>query len=222
MTIEEMHRWFDLVVDKVGSPYFESDEKDTFLTRAEVSLVNSFFKRGKEPYQAEFSDKDVERISFLIRNEQHSTDDLGRFASSNLNTNTSLLYYLNIGVSDNPKCGPQEYKKSRFVRHNDFFAHSANAFKKPEAGHYVHRFVAEYIQFDPQGQLRLDLTYVERPTPVTLDDQGDGLRGPNAVDSDLDEKLHNKIVLQALGLAGISIREAEFTQFIMAEEQQQA
>jgi hypothetical protein len=36
MTVTELHEYFDLLTDKIGSAYFLDSEKDTFLNRASL------------------------------------------------------------------------------------------------------------------------------------------------------------------------------------------
>jgi len=45
MTITEQHALFDLICDKVASPYFTPQEKDTFINSAQQSFVNSYVLR---------------------------------------------------------------------------------------------------------------------------------------------------------------------------------
>lgn len=222
MDILEMHRRFDLIIDKTGNPYFTSNEKDSFLQRGEIDAVNSFFGNPKDRYEAEQSDKDVGRIRSLIEEIETTSDYLGRILDTTVNDllSTEVMYYLNIAVSgaDNG-CDTGSFNKSRFVRHNDFFAHQNNEFKKGTQEYPVHRYFNGYLKVTPSNEEKVYLTACRYPVKVTLDDPDDlGVAGVNAVSSELPDKFHDEVLMYALRSAGINIREAEFFQMINQEQ----
>jgi hypothetical protein len=222
MDILEMHKRFDLIIDKVGSPYLTSDEKDSFLQRGEVSFVNSFFSGNRDKYVGEDTDKNTERISPLIDEFDGSTDLSGRisFPTINFELSTPVMYIMNVGVKfEGNGCGSDNYVKSRFVRHNDFFAHQNNEFKKGSDEFPVHRYFNDYIKVTPSTRKDVYLTVCREPIKVTLDDPNDsGVAGTSAISSELDDKVHDEVLLYALRSAGINIREIEFYQMLNQEQ----
>ncbi len=233
MTIENMHKWFDLILDKVGSPYFSSPEKDSFLQRAEVHYVNSFFKNPSTVHLMEDTSIDVDYVKSLITEVKLDTDDEGRLYYSNIDSvlqsetsisGAKMMYILNASksiTSSSELCAPSyQYIKSRFIRHNDFFAHQANAFKKATTEYPTHRCFDNYLRFNPDNKSNVYLTVIRYPKLVTLDDPNStGARGVNAVDSELPDKSQNEIVFMALKFAGVAIREADFYQIVSNEKQ---
>jgi len=229
MTIQEMHTLFDLIIDKTGSPYFTSNEKDFYLQRAEVTYVNGFFNPvGDSKRNAEATSVDVELLEPIISETFVQSPSTGKltFASinSSLTAGTQELMYV-LGVSRNfnlNSCGDSDevnYRKSRFVRHNDFSAHSNNAFKEGTEKYPFHRYLDSYLKLTPRKVSDNYITLVRYPLSVTLDDPNDtGNPGLNAVNSELPDKAHNEIVYLALQAAGISIREGDFYQLVTMKE----
>jgi hypothetical protein len=127
------------------------------------------------------------------------------------------MYILNVAVNTEGGC-ESGFKKSRFVRHNDFFAHENNSFKKADIGYPTHRYFGNYLQFNPSGENEAYLTVINTPPKITLDDPDNlNVAGANAVSSLLDDKVHDAVLLLALRFAGINIRENEFYGMIANE-----
>lgn len=225
MTIEDQHKLFNLILDKVQSPYLESNQIDFFLQRGEITYVTSFFDKSQDGYNAEGSSVDSELLSPLFNEVTVQSNSEGRVLFSDISTeiNGTLMYVLSAsrstkGVDD---CGAGDYKKSRFVRHNDFGVVQPNSFKKASTEYPIHRYFNQYMKFDPAGKTNVYFVVLKEPVKVTLDDPNDiGVRGVNAVDSEFSNKAQNAIVYHALQAAGISIREWEFKQAVDGEEQQ--
>jgi hypothetical protein len=49
MTIQQMHDWFDIVQDKYNTPYFISEEKDSFINRAQSQIVSHILFNHFDP-----------------------------------------------------------------------------------------------------------------------------------------------------------------------------
>jgi len=229
MTIQEMHTLFDLVIDKTGSPYFTSDEKDEYLQRAEVTYVNGFFNpTGQSKRNAEATSIDEELLNPLMSEVFVQNPSTGKLTFASINAaitsgSQELMYILGVSRNFNlDSCGDSDettYRKSRFVRHNNFSAHTDNSFKEGTEKYPFHRYFDTYLKLTPRKVADTYISLLRYPLDVTLDDPNDtGQAGPNAVNSELPDKAHNEIVYLALQAAGISIREGEFFQMVTMEE----
>lgn len=221
MNIKEMHTWFDLVIDKEGSPYYTSNEKDLFLQRSQIDYVNNFFGNPTSKHVADRTDKDSSRLGDLVESVVVRSDVNGKVSDDSINTDliTDYMYILNVASSYNGGCS-DDYAKCRFVRHNDYYNIKDNEFKKPTEEYPIHRVFDSYLQIDPKGERNVQVTVCREPVKLTLDDpDSTGEQGLGAVDSSLSDKVHNQIVYGALRYAGINIRETEFYQMVSANGQ---
>jgi hypothetical protein len=222
MTTVEWNTLFDLIADKAASAYFTVAEKEMFFNRAQVIFVNSFFKpKSDSVFEAEATSVDLEAIRPLIfelgKSTKIPTDVNGKILFTTLNTalgsNKEVMYVLNASRSNEAittdACGTQtstdNFKRSHFVRHNDILIFEENSFKKSEEDKPNHRYFSTYIKFDPEGIRNIAFTVVRYPTAV-------GITVP--ANSELPDKTHNEIILIALKLAGIAIREQELVAYI--------
>ena len=64
--IEDVHTLFDLWIDKTGSPYYTSTEKDFFIWRALIHYVTNHFNE-QPAHMSERTIRDSEDLSELIR-----------------------------------------------------------------------------------------------------------------------------------------------------------
>lgn len=211
--VENLHSYFDLWVDKTGSPYFTSSQKDQFLQRAAVQFVNQYLKNPSS-HILEDTHVDTEDVHTLIERVEITSQDNGRINFSDLNdalpTDKEWMYFLAVGRGADKDCGNVKYK-SRWMKHNNKYAQNRNDFKKPEAEYPVHEYYSEFMELRPSGANSTEITVLVYPNKITLDDPDDTFeRGPNAVDLDLPDKVFNEIVYLALSQAGINMREQEF------------
>ena len=210
--IEDAHKVFDLWIDKTQSPYFTSGEKDTFLQRAMINLINKKFNPAAS-HVMERTIRDVEDISDLIEEVTAKTDAVGRLYDSIVTTALSgreVMYILNAARSGD--CG-ETVENARFVRHNDYFAQNRNSFKEFTSTSPVFRVFKDYTKYTPVGIADVYQTVLLKPLIVTLDDPtNSGARGGSAIDIEFSENLFNELIYLALTEAGISIREADLYQ----------
>lgn len=215
--IQDVHKVFDLWVDKVQSPYFTSDEKDTFIQRGLYNLINKYFMEAPT-HMMERTMRDVEDFSELIVELDAKTDATGRLTDAVTQTalsGRSIMYVLNASLSSD--CG-DSYAKARFMRHNDYYAQFNNSFKKPEVGYPVYRFFNGYTKFDPEGVNDIKMAAIIEPELPTLDDPtSSGNRGGSAVDVEVSQNLFNELVYLSLTEAGVAMREGDFYQMVSQE-----
>ena len=99
-----MHDYLDLLIDKAGLPWFNANEKDKFLTLAQLSYVKSIYSAF------EVTEKLTESISPLVRS--------GRITNNYdvimLDVLPNFMYLLNIAGYFT---STQENVKDRYLRH---------------------------------------------------------------------------------------------------------
>ena len=226
MDIVLAHKYFDLITDKVGSPYFTSDEKDLFIQRGQVDYVNQFFDNVTNKYNAEQHSYDIERIYPLIYEVEVMSDQDGKLYYEDINAqlpNQSFMYVLGVRQQANPsascKTTTGDYAFSQFVRHNDLGPRLQLSLKRPTSTKPIHVYFSDYLQLYPNSEKKIKITVVKEPIKVTLDDPDDlGEPGPDMVDFDLPQSVLNNVLLLALKNAGISIRDTEFFQLVNAQQ----
>ena len=211
--IENLQSFFDLWLDKVGSPYFTSGQKDQFLQRAVVQFVNQYLKHPST-HMLEDTHVDTEDVHTLIHTAEvvANADGIVSFSDVNaaLPTGKEWMYFMAVGRGTAKDCGGEKFK-SRWVKHNNYFAQKRNTFKKPAPEYPIHRYFSDHIKLEPSGQVSTDIVVLVYPNKVTLDDPNDTfVRGTNAIDLDLPDKVFNEIVYLALTQAGVNLREQEF------------
>lgn len=218
--VEQIHELFDLWQDKVGAPYFTSDQKDLFIQRASVQFVNQYLKNPSS-HVLEETHVDTEDVNTLMHQANVSSLADGRITFVQINaalpTGKSWMYFMSAGRGATVECSG-DIHGSRWVRHNDYRPQKRNSFKKPEVKYPIHRYFSDYIQFEPKGKASTEITVLVYPNVVTLDDPNDsGTRGTGAIDLDLPNKVFNEIVYLSLAQAGINMREQDFYQFVERE-----
>lgn len=215
--IEEVHKVFDLWIDKTQSPYFTSDEKDVFIQRALYNLINKHFMEAPT-HLMERTIRDVEDFSDLVVELNAQTDVQGRLTDAVTNTalnGRDIMYVLNAALSTD--CG-DNYVKARFMRHNDYFAQYNNSFKKPDYTYPIYRVFNGYTKFNPEGVNNVYMTVLIEPNLPSLDDPTNtGLPGASHIDVEISQNLFNELVYLALTEAGVSIREGDFYGMVSQE-----
>ena len=97
-----MHQWIDIIVDKVGSPYFTDNEKDLAIQRAEIKFVNGFFNRLIDTHNAENTSVDEDMIYPLIEAVEVDSNPKGSIKFSDINTAITDLKNQGIGEEETP------------------------------------------------------------------------------------------------------------------------
>ncbi len=208
MTVADMHLFFDLICDKVGSDYFTPSQKDVFLNTSMDSVGNDYFYNIKKkaqieavpPYGFEMSQL-VSEVFWPVIEEIHiNTNSSGEISLEDVNeliSNSSFQHLINVAVVSS--CG-DDFVPCRFIRHNDFFRQLRNAFKEPTETYPVFRYISNKIRINPIGSRAAILTIIRRPERISLDGE---------VNCELPEFLHNEILFRATTYTGLSIREQD-------------
>lgn len=209
MTIAGMGELFDILQDKYGSPYYTNAEKSLFLNRAQIEFVNAFLPPSGEGLNIELSEDAAQQIDTLIYDlpylNMNSSGIITKAAvAAALSTASGgglLWRRLNIGWVLGNKTVPVKY-----VRHNDWYEFKSNYFKNPSTDNPKFYETATNYQFAPiYPNAKLYLTVLKYPKVVDID---------TAVDSDLPDFTHNKIVALALEFAGIGSRDQNLAQLL--------
>jgi hypothetical protein len=230
MTIEEMHQWIDIIIDKVGSPYFTDNEKDLAIQRAEIKFVNGFFNRLIDTHNAEGTSVDEDMIYPLIEEVEVGSDPTrnGYILFSDINTALTDLKNQGIGEEEVPvpyslmyilrveqgalNCATAgTYLPSRFVRHNDRGRLEANYFKMSTSTDPSHSYLSDALSVYPKDrESSARITLVRYPIKVYKAQTEE----ETSVNSEMPSLTHNAILYSALEYLGIAIREADFYQMV--------
>jgi hypothetical protein len=225
MDIQQTHQYFDLIFDKVGSPYLTSDEKDLFLQRGQIDFVNSFFRNVKGKYNAEEHSYDDSRIYPLIETVEVTADEDGMLFYTDINsqlTTGSFMYVLKIlqenASTDTCNTSISDFSYSQWVSHNNVGPRLNLSFKTPQ-DIPMHVYENTFLQLYPEAEKKARVTVLRTPALITLDDAGNtGTAGPSAIDWDLPEKVRNEIVMLAIRQSAINTKDTELYQFVQAQQ----
>lgn len=196
-----MHNWFDLIQDKYNTPYFEDTEKDEFINRAQITLVNELIGENALP--------ESEIIKPLILEDLTvATDGTDNSLILNADINTAIVVEANAGdeflhILSLETAGSvfTTDRFVRFVRHNDYLKFKQNIFKTASDDNPLWRVVKDGIRVSGATTLsspeNFKLSVIKTPTDVNI----------SGTDSEFPSFAHDKIVAIALELAGVATRD---------------
>ena len=194
-------RW-ELILDKVNSPYFTDEEFEEFINMAVLSFINKHAKNF------ESSDKSTQDFDTLLKEIRVDSDGVGILTDSVIEAELGSPFMYIENVSYKKSCG--DYGLIRFCRHNDYYKMLDNSFKKPSDNKPVFRILNDSVVISPPKKWKTKVTVIKQPLPVSI---------INDIGLDFDERVSMKIVNIALELAGIAVDETELYQMANAEEQ---
>jgi hypothetical protein len=208
MVIQEAHDYFDLLCDKIESPYFSPEEKDILITQACIEFVKQLFPSNEGGViNVEIDQTTYSNIHSLVYgiNVAYANNVALSTIQTALNSASAStepwMYILNVSLASGGVTYPVKYSKQ-----NNHFANERNYFKKGSVEQPTYRLDSQYFRFSPSQILSgtpLGFTLIKQPKAVSLDD---------GVDIELPEHCHKTIVEMAVNLASISIREPELRQ----------
>lgn len=213
-----MHSYFDLALDKVGSPYFEESEKDEFLSFSQRLLFNGII-RGNGSSQGiqnvgtidtvDNSAFSSEAVSAMVEEVSLSSSLNGVISYSSINDIVATEFYHLSTVFR--KDSSNKDRKCRYVEVNDYSSTLANSFKEPTDKFPIYRNISSGVHVDPKS--KADFTLTVYRTPKDID---------SSQDSEMLESTHEKIIYNALVQAGINLREVDFYQMVKQESNTEA
>ena len=243
MTATELSARFDLICDKVGSPYFTATEKDNFFNTAQLSLVDEILfpskKQDRKDVDAlDFSREDAfqQGIGTLLRTATVTgvtgTTSTITFAAINtaLGTGSTSLYKVVDFLVQAATGSTVDYVSAKRVRSiraatnvykNLRTFNSATANKNRNAIYTVSSYASGtsgttslgQIEFYPAAPVSGSSYRVE----VVVFPRPISTTG-TTVNPEIDPMFHNELLFRALQLAGISIRETELYQSTNLEQ----
>ena len=240
MTATELSARFDLICDKVGSPYFTATEKDNFFNTAQLSLVDEILfpskKQDRKDVDAlDFSREDAfqQGIGTLVRTATvtgiASTTSKIPFAQVNTALGTGTVYKVVnflVQAATGSTANYVSAKRVRTITAASNVYKGLRTFNTATAGNRNAIYtVSSYpsgtsgttslgqIEFYPAAPVSGSSYLVE----VVVFPRAISTSAP-LVNPEIDPMFHNELLFRALQLAGISIRETELYQSTNLEQ----
>jgi len=243
MTATELSARFDLICDKVGSPYFASTEKDDFFNTAQLSLVDEILFPSKKQDRRDVDALDFSRedafqqgIGTLVRTATVTGIASGTtnidFTLVNTSLGTGTVYKVVNFLVQAATGSTTNYVSAKRVR---TITAASNVYKGlrtfNEATSNSNRnaiyTVSSYasgttgttslgrVEFFPAAPAANSSYLVEVVVfPRAIVTSPSG----SIVNPEIDPMFHNELLFRALQLAGISIRETELYQSTNLEQ----
>lgn len=226
MTIQEVYKRFvNTLIDKFGDASIEDFEFSELFNRSALAVLSDQFNnRNKRSegailaYAFEMSQTDLHKWHTLIKEIQVDTDADGKVPYSDIETalgRGSMLFHINTPLVYAEAL--EQYRKARYVRHNDYAQIIDNTFLKPTIKNPIWRGFDSYIQINPIGVRTCKFTATKYPKKVLLD-----LATPsNNVDPDLTDVAINDVLVRMEQYFAIKIREVQLNEAASAQENKQ-
>jgi hypothetical protein len=242
MTAAELSARFDLICDKVGSPYFTDTEKDNFFNTAQLSLVDEILfpskKQDRKDVDAlDFSREDAfqQGIGTLLRTATVTGIASGVSAITFATINTSLgtgstsLYKVVDFLVQAATGSTTDYvsaKRVRSIKAATNVYKGLRTFNTAVAGNRGAIYTVSSYASGTSGTTSLGQIEFYPSAPVTGSSYlVEVIVFPRAikttapiVNPEIDPMFHNELLFRALQLAGISIRETELYQSTNLEQ----
>jgi hypothetical protein len=243
MTATELSARFDLICDKVGSPYFTDTEKDNFFNTAQLSLVDEILFPSKKQDR-----KDVDALDFSREDAfQQGIGTLLRTATvTGIAAGTSTLSFstiesfiasgtiykiVNFMVPQNPLVLASAFVSAKRVRniksgtnvYTNLRTFNSNFGTANQNAIYTISSFASgtsgttsrgQIEFYPSSFAAAGSSYL---VEVVVFPRAIKTTAP-IVNPEIDPMFHNELLFRSLQLAGISIRETELYQSTNLEQ----
>lgn len=206
MTAAEMLLYFDLLLDKVGNPYFTDSEKYSFLNNAQLEYIKSVLPSNEGGIVNLEVDQIVQNnIGTLIYETGNLNTSSGELTKTDVNTalntaaNDSEPYIYVLAVSWTKSGNTYPVK---FTRHNDWYTNEQNSLKKGSASRPKYKVLASKFVFSPvDDTASIKFTLLKNPKEIGV-----------SQDCELPEHTHKKIVEIATNIASVSLRDEAYKQ----------
>ena len=247
MTATELSARFDLICDKVGSPYFTATEKDNFFNTAQLSLVDEILfpskKQDRKDVDAlDFSREDAfqQGIGTLLRTAEVTgivnSESSITFSQINSALGTGTVYKVvnflvekSLGSGANPNNPNKTYVSAKRVRSiNSAISVYGNlrTFNTAVTGNKGAIYTVSSYPSGTSGTTSLGRIEF---FPATVHNANRFLveviifprpisTTGTTVNPEIDPMFHNELLFRSLQLAGISIRETELYQSTNLEQ----
>ncbi len=205
MTSVELESYFDLLTDKIGSPYFTQSEKTKFLNQAQIQYVNDTLPSNQDGVvNIEVSSPVINNIRTLIYetgnlNPNSSGQILVTAIQSALNTASSstepLMYTMAVSYNGYP---------CRWTRHNDWYEIENNYYKRGSSTSPRYKIFSGNFTVSPATiSANVKFTLLKYPKDINL-----GM----SVTSELPSQTHKTLVETAVTIASVAMRDMELKQ----------
>lgn len=205
MTTNYALQVFDVIQDKYGAPYFPDDWKLKLLNMAQYEVLNRMIPDtlGGE-VNVEFDENVFQNIKSLVYEITGTPDGSGTITNGILtsavrtasgDTDATVFRILNVTY---PGGLPTKY-----VRFNNYLQYQNNFFKKSSDSNPLYTLTAAGIKIFPITTSLATLTVIKTPKILIAGNT-----------PDFDDYVMNQVILQALKLAGVAVRDEELIQDI--------
>lgn len=200
MTTAEAILRCKIIIDKYGSPTILDSEWMGHLNAAQYEVLNRMIPDtvgGVVNY--ELNVDTITNVSPLIYT-VNANPSSGLISFSNLTTSLrtassdnscTVFRVLNMATTDDTMI--------KFVKHNNLYSYKANVFKAPTNSNPLFTIIAQGYQVYPSTGVTVKLTLMK--TPKTLTNTGESL--------EFSDYVAQQVILQAVKLAGVGIRDQE-------------
>jgi hypothetical protein len=194
---------FDQVQDKVGEIYFSQDEKVLFLNTAQNLMVESMVY-SRDPDSGLDTSKQIEDVLAPLKKKDVNINlpTGGNPTRAQLDTASggTLLHVEGVKrevENEAETAGTDVFKNCKWMSSNDREAFAENTFKSPTAQEPWYSFSdgGLYIEPVPTAGIDLDVKVSTVKLPIQM---------TAVVNTDLPAGVHEKIVANALAIAGIA------------------
>lgn len=227
MTAAEFNTSFDLICDKVGSPYFSNSEKERFIMLAQYSIIDEllFPKRRNQ----EKKDKDI--FEFAYQNSMvQGLQPLHVYGNVGIVSSTTTTYAaITTALSATP------YKVINVFLPNDTLAATPEHPAKFVASLQSSKKIYSNLRFGKNTSVTtatysIEDDVIKWSAPITTADEVgvEFIKVPASfsigsnVTCEVDPVYHNDILFRALQLAGIAVREEMLYQAANLEQQKES
>jgi hypothetical protein len=198
-----------LLIDRIGSPYFEDSEILDFLNLAQLEVLNRMVPDslgGVVNFELDSNTaQNVARLTYTF----NSTPPNVTYSSINTqlqsqsgDSSAQLFRILALYYTINGTSVPV-----RYVRHNDYIAITRNVFKTPDASNPIYTISTSTgspgslrVTVAPTLNTTNSLTFTVLKTPKIME---------SGNSPDWDDYVMNQVILQAVKLIGVPTRDEE-------------
>ena len=214
MTINDMHSWFNILLDHYNEPYFIDTEIDEFINSGAVEFVNDIIFKEYFPSMGE-NEKGIQALNSIESVIQGSEvlqpliiPDLTVAVAGGIATNTAINSAIAASTGDANDTIMHvmsvtydlsgEERLVRYVRHNDRARFRRNEFKKPTERNPIFSLVRNGLLIEPSNLANVIVSVIKNPRKVSKENQ---------IDLDLPEFTHQRVIAYALSMSGIASRD---------------
>jgi hypothetical protein len=213
MTVQELHSWFNIMLDHYNEPYFIDNEVDQLINAGATELVNDIVFKEFFPTLGE-NEKGLQALNSMESIQQGAevlqpliVTDLSVAVSGGIASTAAIDTALRTDTGDsNDKAmhviavnynNGTEDRIVRFVRHNDRGRFKRNTFKSPTARNPIYTINRNGLLIEPNVS-PVKVTLVKAPRKVSIEDN---------ITLDLPEFVHQRVIAYALSLSGVATRD---------------